>query len=130
MSWNPEIIFRKHPLLDKPVIAIDFDGTLTLKDHRKWKKVLGFNISYDDYFEPNIEVEDWIIKNRDKFYLVLWSVRTGRDLKRAVDWCSNRFIFFDAVNKNIFPEKTSKKIYADIYIDDKGCNFLPRISES
>lgn len=124
MSWNADFIFKKHPLLDKPIIAIDFDGTLTLKDNRKWKKVLGFNVSENDYFEPNIEVEDWILKNRDKFYLILWTVRTGRDLRRAVDYCSQRFIFFDAVNKNIFPEKTSRKIYADLYLDDKGLNHL------
>lgn len=102
---------------DKKIVAIDFDGTITLKDNRLW---IGKNKYTNDLMEPNTEIIESIQKNRDKIYLILWSCRVGKALRNAVKFCSDNGIYFDAVNKNIVRYPSSRKIMADIYIDDKG----------
>ena len=57
--------------------------------------------------------------------LILWTCREGELLDKAVAWCEERGLFFDAVNDNI-PESIEKygnncrKVSADIYIDDRS----------
>ena len=57
--------------------------------------------------------------------LVLWTCRAGYALKRAVEWCGDHGLIFDAVNENL-PESVarfggdSRKIFADVYMDDKS----------
>jgi hypothetical protein len=56
--------------------------------------------------------------------LILWTIRTGDLLQEAVDYCKNNGVEFYAVNKN-YPEehlddKTSRKLNADIFIDDRN----------
>ena len=101
---------------DKPIIAVDFDGTLTEKDTRRWKKnkCLG-----PDVMVPNMELIDFLVNHRDKFYLILWTNRYGKHLRSAVRFCKEHDLEFDAVNKNLVPFKSSRKIVADYYLDDK-----------
>lgn len=65
--------------------------------------------------------------------IILWTCREGKYLKDAVDWCKNKGLIFDYVNENCkealkFCENNygkgviSRKIFADIYIDDKSIN--------
>ena len=63
--------------------------------------------------------------------LILWSVREGKLLEEAVEWCRKRGVEFYAVNKD-FPEEDlsknqsfSRKIKADIWIDDRNIGGLP-----
>jgi hypothetical protein len=55
----------------------------------------------------------------------LWTYRSGKELDEAVEFCRQNGIEFYAVNRN-FPEEvfdpatTSRKIIADIYIDDRN----------
>ena len=55
---------------------------------------------------------------------VLWTCREAEALQRAVQWCEQMGLIFDAVNDNI-PEivmhygTNSRKISCDYYIDDK-----------
>ena len=61
--------------------------------------------------------------------LILWTVREGTLLDEAVEYCKNKGLEFYAVNKN-FPEETlepgiSRKIVADIYIDDRNLGGIP-----
>lgn len=102
---------------DKPIIAVDFDGTLTKGDTRKWNKN---KCIAEDIFVPNTQVINKLIKNRDKFYLILWTSRYGKWLRNAVQFCKEQGLEFDAVNKNIVPFKSSVKIIADYYLDDKS----------
>ena len=52
--------------------------------------------------------------------------RCGNQLEEAVEWCRKWELEFDAVNENL-PEiierygSDGRKIYADVYIDDKSC---------
>ena len=54
-------------ILDKPIIAVDFDGTLTLKDNRVWCN----NVPSNDIMEPRIEVINTLKQIRDNVYLIL-----------------------------------------------------------
>jgi hypothetical protein len=61
--------------------------------------------------------------------LILWTIRTGKELEEAVEFCRQRGIEFYAVNKNYpeekFDETISRKINADIFIDDRNVGGLP-----
>lgn len=111
---------------NKKIVAVDFDGTITLKDNRKW---IGRNKYINDVMVPNLEIIEQLVNNRDKYYLILWTCRKGRALKDAVLFCESQGLYFDGVNTNIVRYPTSRKIMADIYIDDKGEyeNWLRRI---
>lgn len=104
-------------VLDKPIVAIDFDGTITMESSMIWQHTRPNN----DIFVENKVITSFIKNRRHLIYLVLWTCRTGEALERAVEYCRSLGIEFDAVNKNlpgVF--KTSSKIYADVYLDDKG----------
>ena len=53
---------------NKKIVAVDFDGTITLKDNRKW---VGKNKYINDIKEPNKDVINSILQYRDKIYLIL-----------------------------------------------------------
>ena len=56
--------------------------------------------------------------------LVMWTVREGRLLDEAVEWCRERGVEFSAINETLRASgehnNNTRKIDADIYIDD--CN--------
>ena len=69
------------------------------------------------------------IKERHK--VILWTVREGKLLEDAVEWCRQRGVEFYAVNKD-YPEETkeynthfSRKIKAEVWIDDRNVGGLP-----
>ena len=95
------------------IIAVDFDGTLCVE-------------SYPEIGAPNLKLIRMLRKKQelgDK--LILWTCRAGDKLDEAVEWCRMQGLYFDAVNDNL-PEmvemwgNNSRKITADIYIDDKS----------
>ncbi len=69
----------------------------------------------------------------DGHRLILWSHRAGQKLEEAVKFCSSHGIEFYAVNKNypeeVWDENESRKILADIYIDDRNLGGLPSWGE-
>ena len=98
------------------VVAVDFDGTLC---ENVWPDIGAPNKLLIDSLK---EFKNVITK---KVKIILWTCRSGQLLKNAVTWCKAHGLEFDAVNKNV-PEaiamfgKDSRKIYADVYIDDKN----------
>jgi len=94
------------------VIAIDFDGTIVEHRYPFIGRVRPFA------FET---MEALQIKGHR---LILWSHRAGKKLNEAVKFCSSHGIEFYAVNKNypeeVWDENDSRKILADIYIDDRN----------
>ena len=97
---------------DKLVIAIDFDGTIVEDAYPKIGKPRIFA------FETMKRLQ------QDGHRLILWTYRSGSKLEDAVKFCESNGIKFYAVNQS-FPEekfnnKVSRKIYADIYIDDRN----------
>jgi hydroxymethylpyrimidine pyrophosphatase-like HAD family hydrolase len=99
-------------------IAIDFDGTI-VEDN------------YPSIGKPLLFAFDTLKKLQEKGHrLILWTYRHGATLDEAIDFCKENGITFYAVNKS-FPEenfetKYSRKISADIFIDDR--NFAGMVS--
>jgi len=98
-------------------IAIDFDGTIVEHEYPKIGKEKLFA------FQTLKELEKLGVR------LILWTFRTGKELDDAVNYCRLNGIEFYAVNKNypeeVFDETVSRKIDADIYIDDKNIGGFP-----
>ncbi|MGX1024925.1 BT0820 family HAD-type phosphatase [Flavobacterium sp. CS20] len=97
----------------KPKIAIDFDGTIVEN-------------KYPDIGKPKIFAFETLKKlQEDGYLLVLWTFRYGKRLNEAIEFCESYGIEFYAVNKS-YPEeefnieKMSRKIDADIFIDDRN----------
>jgi hypothetical protein len=102
-------------------IAIDFDGTIVEHQYPEIGKEKLFA------FQTLKELE------KKGARLILWTFRTGKELDNAVEFCRKNGIEFYAVNKN-YPEEipddsVSRKIDADIYIDDKNIGGFPGWSE-
>jgi len=98
--------------IDKLVIAVDFDGTIVEDAYPKIGKARIFA------FETMKRLQE------DGHRLILWTYRCGSKLDEAVAFCKDNGITFYAVNQS-FPEEkyedsVSRKIYADIYIDDRN----------
>ena len=98
------------------IIAVDFDGTLF---DTEWPSIIK---------EPNYKLIKCLISRREYGdRIILWTCRRGKDLEIAIDACAKQGLIFDAINENLpdMIEKfggDSRKIFADIYIDDKaGC---------
>ncbi len=99
-------------------IAVDFDGTIVEHKYPAIGKPLLFA------FETLKKLQE------QRHLLILWTYRAGRELDEAVEFCRKNGIEFYAVNKNypeeVFEEGTiSRKIQADIYIDDRNVGGMP-----
>ncbi len=99
------------------ILAIDFDGTIVEDAYPKIGKPIIFA------FETMKQLQN------QGHRLILWTYRSGRKLQEAVDFCAKNGIEFYAVNKS-YPEEVldnsiSRKIHADIFIDDRNFGDLP-----
>lgn len=108
------------------IIAVDFDGTLVTHDF------------------PRIgSPRHWLIQKviawkKEGHKIILWTCREdvpaghpmfaeGQYLTDAVEFCRQLGIEFDAVNRNLeeqIPGIYSRKIFADLYLDDKSVALL------
>lgn len=94
----------------KPIVAVDFDGTLSLDSQ------------YPDIGQFNKPLYEALMKLKGiGWSIVLWTCREGKELKEAVEWCKMNGLEFDAINENPshVPFK-SRKVVADMYIDDRA----------
>jgi hypothetical protein len=93
-------------------IAVDFDGTIVEDRFPKIGKPKLFAI------ETLLELQ------KQRHQLILWTVREGKTLQEAVDFCERKGLVFYAVNKSypeeVLEEGQSRKINADIFIDDRN----------
>ena len=100
------------------IIAVDFDGTIV--EHRY--PAIGKEIPY--------AIETLKMLAKDKHQLILWTVREGKYLQDALDYCKERGLEFYAANTNYPEEKKehnhfSRKLKADLFIDDRNLGGLP-----
>ena len=97
---------------DSKVIAVDFDGTIVTHAYPAIGKEMLFA------FATLKELQSRGHK------LILWTFRSGDLLDEAVEYCRKNGVEFYAVNKNypeeIFTDKISRKVNADIFIDDRN----------
>lgn len=89
------------------IIAIDFDGTCVTHEFPKVGQEIGA-----------VAVLKALTENGHQ--LILNTMRSGQNLKPAVDWFKDNGIPLLAVNENPNQKKwtTSSKTYAELYIDD------------
>jgi hypothetical protein len=103
-------------------IAIDFDGTLHTGE---WPSI-GEPMPGAAYTIRRLKA--------DGHYLIIWSCREGCEQAAMVDWMLEHDIPFDLVNDN-HPDDVaryggnSRKIMADIYIDDRNIGGIPSWKE-
>jgi hydroxymethylpyrimidine pyrophosphatase-like HAD family hydrolase len=103
------------------IIAIDFDGTIV--EHK-----------YPAIGPQRPFAFDTLKALQKKGHrLILWTHRCGQTLEEAVKYCTDHGVEFYAVNKNYPEEKwdtqESRKINADLYIDDRNLGGLPSWGE-
>ena len=99
------------------IIAVDFDGCLC-------------EDKYPEIGKPNKSLIQWLEGARCiyDYKIILWTCRTGKYLKDAVKWCKIQGLTFDKINddvneiKKLYPKTGNRKIFADIYIDEKAIN--------
>lgn len=100
------------------VIAVDFDGTIVEHRYPEIGKEIPFAIATLKRLQA------------ERHLLILWSVREGKLLDEAVDFCRKRGLEFYAVNSNTSEDEAdmsvlhSRKVSADMYIDDRNVGGL------
>jgi len=98
---------------DRPTIyAVDFDGTIVENE-------------FPDIGPINQKVRKFLLKRKEKGnIIILWTTRDNEKLDEAVEFCDNHGIPIDYVNRNVpwLDFDTSDKIFADVYVDDRGYN--------
>jgi len=105
------------------IIAVDFDGTIV--DHRYPE------IGREKPFAINVLKR--LAEEGNK--IILWSVREGKLLEEAVQYCRERGLEFYAVNSEepsdaLFGRvQSTRKLRADLYIDDRNLGGLPEWGE-
>jgi hypothetical protein len=94
------------------VLAIDFDGTAVTHDYPRVGKDIG-----------SAPVLKELVQNGNQ--LILWTMRSGKELEDAVNWFAENDIPLYGVQRNPSQDTwtNSPKCYAQIYIDDAalGC---------
>lgn len=101
------------------IIAIDFDGTIVEHAYPNIGKPIPFAI------------DTLLQMQKDGHRLILWTIRRGRLLQDAIDYCAGRGLYFFAENENYRGEnkeqgeEVSRKLGADLFIDDRNLGGLP-----
>ena len=103
------------------IIAVDFDGVLCENQ-------------FPEIGRPNYEIVSLVREIMDAGHeVILWTSRNGQELKNAVKWCHDRGLHFCAVNEPApsnaeayegMYEAPTRKVYADVYIDDHNLEFV------
>ena len=90
------------------IIAVDYDGTLLIDG------------------KPNTDLIQRLIQSqRSGATIILWTCRDGKRLREAVQSCGSHGLIFNYINENC-PQAIAmlghnpRKVYADVYIDDKA----------
>ena len=103
-------------------IAVDFDGTIVEHKYPEIGKEILFA------FETLRALQE------QGHQLILWTFRSGKELEEAVEYCRRNGLEFYAVNSS-YPEEEfdedydSRKIDADVFIDDRNIGGLPSWGE-
>ena len=94
------------------IIAVDFDGTCTTHEYPR----VGHDIGAAPVLQKLVAAGH---------HIILWTMRSGRELEEAVQWFQERDIPLFGVNRHPTQKSWTKspKAYAQLYIDDAalGC---------
>lgn len=106
------------------IIGVDFDGTLAIT-RGTYPRIQG----------PNQEVIDYVLEEQKQgAYVVLVTMREGKELDEAVEWCKKQGLEFDAVNDNLphmkeFFGNNPRKIFVNEYLDDMNIGGIDLVLE-
>lgn len=91
------------------IIGVDFDGTLTTHEYPNIGRCIGAASTLLDLVEAGHK-------------LILYTMRSGKELDDAVEWCTSFNIPLYGVNNNPTQQEwtSSCKVYCHCYIDDAG----------
>jgi len=99
------------------IIAVDFDGTIV--EHRY--PAIGKELPFATETIKELQ--------KKQHQIILWTFRSGKELDEAVNYCKKKGIEFYAVNKSYpeeeYDESISRKINADLFIDDRNVGGFP-----
>ena len=99
------------------IIAVDFDGTIV--EHKY--PAIGRELPFATLTLKKLQERG--------HRLILWTYRYGKELEEAVKFCESKGLEFYAINKSYPEEKVdetfSRKIHADLFIDDRNLGGLP-----
>lgn len=109
------------------IVAVDFDGVLCRDE-------------FPEIGAPNYRMISLMREIIDAGHeVVLWTSRADDRLMEAVRWCEDLGLHFCAVNDNapsnraqyggLYPNGT-RKVYADVYIDDNDAQFRASVAEN
>jgi hypothetical protein len=111
--------------MKKVIIAIDFDGVISK-----------INKNNDLHPKELVENADVFIRKlyREGYYIIIWTCRTSNNLYLAEKFLEEHKIPYNRINDNADThyqnfKNASRKIYADVYIDDKQIGGLPSWEE-
>lgn len=100
------------------IVAIDFDGTIHTGE-------------YPAIGQPATDAVKYIQRiKQDGHTIIIWSSRNGVPYREMVSWLDRYGIPYDTINQSA-PENLrqygldTRKVYADIYIDDHNLGGLP-----
>lgn len=104
------------------IIGVDFDGTLAIS-RGTYPRITGEIPEIIEYVKE---------ERKNGAYLILITMREGKELEDAIAWCNERNIYFDAINDNLefmkeFFKSNPRKIFVNEYIDDTnlgGINYI------
>lgn len=105
-------------MIQNKKIAVDFDGTIV-------------DDAYPSIGKPKIFAFETLKKLQSEGYrLILWTYRHGQSLQEAIEFCKKKGIEFYSVNSSfegeLFDSETqSRKIDADLFIDDRNLGGFP-----
>ena len=94
---------------DYAYIAIDFDNTLVSDLYPE----IGLSLNAEKVLQELVE---------RGHKLILWTIRSGKYLEDAVNWCKKKGIELYGINENpdFLDDEKARKIFFDLVIDDKS----------
>ncbi len=104
--------------MNKLIIAVDFDGTIVEHKYPEIGREIPFAIETLKK-----------LQHEHHHRLILWTVRAGKELEEAIEFCRARGLEFYSHNCNFPAEElennTSRKLGVDLFIDDRNLGGLP-----
>lgn len=116
----------------KKILAIDFDGTIVENKYPEIGPLI------KDAKETINKLYD-----SDKYYIIIWTCRADKDLRKAIKFLYDEEIKFHQINRDAPPEyvdfpipddycqenKYYQKVYCHYMIDDRSISGLPKWEE-
>ena len=105
--------------IGKPILAVDFDGTIRQAKRATMKEFVLMNDCKSILRELHLR----------GFRMILWTCRSNMWLESVIDFLTEENIlqYFECINENVkdIIWWNTRKIYADCYIDDLNLQGFP-----